>query len=89
MSIYEIPGIVKYAWVLAAIPSNIINSFKKTGRAYSFNDFNLFTDEEFPPLYVIDHTLPDTQHFFNLPQKNMETNEYQQVLSDIQEIHTT
>lgn len=58
MSIYEIPGIVKTAWPLAASPSNIINAFKKTG-VYPYNP-QIFTDEDFAPSFVTDRPLAAT-----------------------------
>lgn len=55
MSIYELPGIVKYAWPLASTYNNIANGFKKAG-IYPF-DKNIFTDEDFAPSYVTDRPL--------------------------------
>lgn len=57
MSIYELPGILKYAWPLAATPTNIINSFKKAG-VCPF-DPNIFTDEDFAPSFVTDRPMPN------------------------------
>ncbi|CAK1596475.1 unnamed protein product [Parnassius mnemosyne] len=52
MSIYEIPGIVKTAWPLAATPTNIINSFKNTGICPHNPD--IFTSDDFAPSFVTD-----------------------------------
>lgn len=58
MSIYEIPGIVKHAWPLAATPNNIMNAFNKAG----ISPYNpeIFTDEDFAPSFVTDRPMPDT-----------------------------
>lgn len=58
MSIYEIPGIVKHAWPLAATPNNIMNAFKKAGISPYSPD--IFTDEDFAPSFVTDRPMPDT-----------------------------
>ncbi|CAH1966294.1 unnamed protein product [Acanthoscelides obtectus] len=58
MSIYEIPGIVKIAWPVAATPNNIMNAFKKAGIS-PYNP-DIFTDEDFAPSFVTDRPLPDT-----------------------------
>lgn len=52
MSIYEIPGMVKYAWPLASTPTNITSAFKKTG-VWPY-DPNIFTDDDFAPSFVTD-----------------------------------
>lgn len=70
MSIYEIPGIVKYAWPLASIPNNIINGFKKTGIC-PYNK-NIFTDEDFAPSYVTDRHLVENQEPAVLMHQNVE-----------------
>lgn len=57
LSIYEIPGIVKTAWPLAATPTNIMNAFKKTGIC-PYNP-QVFTDEDFAPSFVTDRPLPE------------------------------
>ncbi|KAL4707715.1 hypothetical protein ACJJTC_014896 [Scirpophaga incertulas] len=55
MSIYEIPGIVKSAWPLAATPVNIMNAFKKAGIC-PFNP-GVFTEEDYAPSFVTDRPL--------------------------------
>ena len=70
MSIYEIPGIVKYAWPLASITNNIINAFKKTGIC-PYNK-NIFTNEEFAPSYVTDRHLVENQEPAVLMHHNVE-----------------
>jgi hypothetical protein len=59
MSIYEIPGIVKYAWPLASTPTNICNAFKKAG-IWPY-DPNVFTDDDFAPSFVTDRSPPESQ----------------------------
>lgn len=72
MSIYGIPGIVKYAFPLTATPTNICNAFKKTG-IWLYNS-NVFTDEDFAPYFVTDRpilnnqTLKDRQFTFPFKQ---------------------
>lgn len=61
MSIYEIPGIVKYAFPLAATPTNICNAFKKAG-IWPY-DSTVFTDEDFAPSFVTDRPMPDNLLF--------------------------
>lgn len=80
MSIYEIPGIVKYALPLAATPINISNAFKKAG-IWPY-DPNIFTDKDYAPSSVTDRPMPenrpsqDTDHF-PVPLNNQErTAEY-------------
>nr|XP_049704587.1 uncharacterized protein LOC126056252 isoform X1 [Helicoverpa armigera] len=75
MSIYEIPGIVKYAFPLAATPINICNAFKKTG-IWPY-DSNVFIDEDYAPSFVTDRPMPENrplQSTDNLPvpQNNQE-----------------
>lgn len=55
MSIYEIPGIVKSAWPLAATPVTIMNAFKKAGIC-PFNP-GVFTEEDYAPSFVTDRPL--------------------------------
>ncbi|KAL4711355.1 hypothetical protein ACJJTC_019196 [Scirpophaga incertulas] len=68
MSIYEIPGVVKHAWPLAATPNNILNAFKKAG----ISPYNpeIFTDEDFAPSFVTDRPMPDT---ISLESQNKES----------------
>ncbi|XP_018318432.1 uncharacterized protein LOC108732240 [Agrilus planipennis] len=54
MSIYEIPGIVKSAWPLAAIPVTIMNAFKKAG--CPFNP-GVFTEEDYALSFVTNRPL--------------------------------
>lgn len=68
MSIYEIPGIVKYAWPLAATPSNISNAFRKAG-IWPFNP-TIFTDDDFAPSYVTDRPDPGEE---NAPEHHLQT----------------
>ena len=56
MSIYDIPGIVRYAFPLAMTPGNIVSGFRVTG-IYPF-DRNIFRDDEFLPSNVTDRPLP-------------------------------
>lgn len=63
MSIYKIPGIVKYAWPLAATPSNINNAFKKAGVS-PYNP-DIFTDENFASSFVTDRPMPDANIHWN------------------------
>lgn len=70
MSIYEIPGIVKHAWPLAATPNNIMNAFKKAGIS-PYNP-DIFTDEDFAPSFVTDRPMPDANISLELGQ-NMES----------------
>ncbi|XP_050678651.1 jerky protein homolog-like [Leptidea sinapis] len=68
MSIYEIPGIVKYAFPLAVTPINICNAFKKAG-IWPYNS-NVFTDEDYAPSFVTDRPMPEnrlSQGTDNLP----------------------
>ena len=55
MSLYEIPGIVKSAWPLAATPVTIMNAFRKAG-IWPFNP-NVFTEEDYAPSFVTDRPL--------------------------------
>lgn len=80
MSIYEIPGIVKHAWPLAATPNNIMNAFKKAGVS-PYNP-DIFTDEHFAPSFVTDRPMPDANISLELGQ-NMESE--RQELSDLKD----
>ncbi|CAB3250214.1 unnamed protein product [Arctia plantaginis] len=80
MSIYEIPGIVKHAWPLAATPNNIMNAFKKAGIS-PYNP-DIFTDEDFAPSFVTDRPMPDTANI-SLELGNLEPQ--LQELADVNE----
>lgn len=57
ISIYDIPGLVKDVFPMAATPSNIMAGFRVSG-VYPFNR-DIFTDLDFLPSYVTDRPEPN------------------------------
>ncbi|KYN35093.1 hypothetical protein ALC56_10563 [Trachymyrmex septentrionalis] len=49
---YDLPGIIKKAWLLATTPTNFQDGFRKTG-IYLF-DQNVFNETDFAPSFVTD-----------------------------------
>lgn len=56
MTIYDIPAIVNTAYPLAMCPTNILNSFRRSG-IFPYNR-HIFTDSDFAPSYVSDRPCP-------------------------------
>ena len=59
MVIYDLPGIVRTAWPIAAKPVNIIKGFQATG-IYPLHP-DIFTDADYAPSMVTDREIPDTE----------------------------
>lgn len=57
ISIYDIPGLVKDVFPMAATPSNVMAGFRVSG-VYPFNR-NIFTDLDYLPSYVTDRPEPN------------------------------
>lgn len=84
MTIYDIPGIIKRAYPLAATPNNITAGLRLTG----INPFNrnIFSDADFGPGYATDRPMTDnaTVTYISIADNREVNNKDQQSGMDVE-----